>query len=62
MKANVGGIDRIVRIAVGIALIAWVLLANGPTWAWVGVLPLVTGIFSFCGAYSLLGINTCKIK
>lgn len=62
MKANVGGIDRVVRIAVGIALIAWVLLANGPTWAWVGVLPLVTGIFSFCGAYSLLGINTCKIK
>ena len=62
MRANVGGIDRIVRIAVGIALIAWVLLANGPTWAWVGVLPLVTGIFSFCGAYSLLGINTCKIK
>lgn len=62
MKANVGGIDRIIRIAVGIALIAWVLLANGPTWAWVGLLPLVTGIFSFCGAYSLLGINTCKIK
>jgi hypothetical protein len=62
MKANVGGLDRVVRIAVGIALIAWVLLANGPTWAWVGVLPLVTGIFSFCGAYSLLGINTCKIK
>jgi hypothetical protein len=62
MKANVGGIDRALRIIVGLALIAWVLFANGPTWAWVGVLPLATGLFSFCGAYSLLGINTCKVK
>ncbi|HEY9277796.1 MAG TPA: DUF2892 domain-containing protein [Methylotenera sp.] len=62
MKANVGSVDRFVRIVAGLALIAWVLFANGPTWAWIGVLPLATGLFSFCGAYSLLGINTCKTK
>jgi hypothetical protein len=62
MKANVGGIDRALRIIVGLALIAWVLLASGPMWAWLGLLPLATGLFSFCGAYSLLGINTCKTK
>jgi len=62
MKSNVGGIDRVLRIIVGTALIGWVLLANGPTWAWLGVLPLATGVFSFCGVYSLLGINTCKLK
>lgn len=62
MKANVGGVDHALRIIVGLALIAWVLFGNGPMWAWLGLLPLATGLFSFCGAYSLLGINTCKTK
>ncbi len=62
MKVNVGGIDRVLRIAVGLALIAWALFANGPVWAWIGVLPLVTGVINFCPAYSILGINTCKTK
>jgi len=62
MKANVGGIDKILRIVIGAALIAWVLLANGPVWAWSGVVPLATGLFNFCGLYALLGINTCKVK
>lgn len=62
MKANVGGIDRVLRILVGLALIGWVLLANGPIWAWIGVIPLVTGLIIFCPAYGILGINTCKTK
>jgi hypothetical protein len=62
MKANVGGVDRALRVIVGLALIAWVLFGNGPMWAWLGMLPLATGLFSFCGAYSLLGVNTCKTK
>ncbi|MDP3742741.1 MAG: DUF2892 domain-containing protein [Methylotenera sp.] len=62
MKANVGGIDRILRIVVGLALIAWVLLAEGPVWAWIGVVPLATGLINFCPLYSILGINTCKSK
>ena len=60
MKANVGGVDRIVRIAAGMALIAWVLLANGPAWAWIGLAPLATGLLNFCPAYGILGISTCK--
>jgi len=62
MKANVGGIDKILRIVIGAALIAWVLFANGPVWAWIGVVPLATGLFNFCALYSMLGINTCKVK
>ena len=42
MKTNVGGIDKILRIVVGLALIAWVLLLGGPVWAWIGVVPLAT--------------------
>lgn len=61
MSANVGSIDRIIRILAGLALIAWALM-GGPVWAWIGVVPLATGLFKFCPAYSLLGMNTCGIK
>jgi len=59
MKANVGGIDKILRIVVGLALIAWAIL-GGPVWAWIGVVPLATGFINWCPAYTLLGIKTCK--
>jgi hypothetical protein len=62
MKANIGGIDRVIRILAGLALIAWALFFSGPTWAWIGVLPLVTGLVNFCPAYSIFGISTCKNK
>ncbi len=58
MKKNVGGIDRILRIILGLALIAWAAL-GGPIWAWVGVVPLATGLVRFCALYPLLSVNTC---
>ncbi|NQA61400.1 MULTISPECIES: YgaP family membrane protein [Pseudomonadaceae] len=58
MKKNVGGIDRLIRILAGVALILWAVL-GGPIWAWIGVLPLATGALSWCPAYSLVGIKTC---
>jgi hypothetical protein len=59
MKYNVGGIDRILRISVGIVLVA--LVANGVVgwWGWLGLIPLATGIFRFCPAYPLLRMNSC---
>jgi len=57
MINNVGGIDRILRIVIGVALIVWALL-GGPVWAWIGVLPLATGIFKICPAYLPFGIKT----
>lgn len=61
MTSNVGNIDRALRIIVGLALIIWALM-DGPVWAWIGVLPLATGLFRFCPAYTLLGMNTCGTK
>ena len=61
MTPNVGNTDRIIRIVAGIALIAWAL-AGGPAWAWIGVLPLATGVLRFCPAYRLLGMNTCGTR
>jgi hypothetical protein len=60
MKLNVGGIDRILRIVVGLALVAWALFANGPVWAWIGIVPLATGAIGFCPLYPMIGISTCS--
>jgi len=61
MQCNVGNTDRIIRIVVGAALVLWALM-GGPVWAWIGVVPLATGVFRICPAYSLLGMNTCGDK
>jgi hypothetical protein len=61
MKLNVGGIDRTLRILAGLGLIGWALM-GGPVWAWIGVVPLGTGLIGFCPVYPLLGMNTCPMK
>ena len=60
MKTNGGTIDRSLRIAVGLILIGLSLSSTIGLWGWIGVVPLATGLFRMCPAYSLLGINTCK--
>jgi hypothetical protein len=59
MKTNVGGIDKALRILVGLALIGWAFL-GGPVWAWIGIVPLATGLVGFCPAYTILGLRTSK--
>ncbi len=59
MKSNVGSVDKWLRIAVGLLLIVWAV-TGGPVWAWIGVVPLATGLFNFCPLYSLIGVNTSK--
>ncbi len=60
MHKNVGNLDRTLRIVAGIALIALAATGTVGLWGWIGVVPLVTGVMSWCPAYSLLGIKTCK--
>lgn len=60
MNTNVGGIDRILRAVLGVALVSWVLLFDGPIWAWIGVLPLLTAAIGWCPPYALFGFSTCK--
>lgn len=64
MNANVGKADRIVRIVAGLGLIAFALLSKSPhaAWGWIGIVPVLTGVFRFCPAYSLVGLNTCGMK
>ena len=60
MKANVGTIDRVLRILVGVLLIALTLTGTIGLWGWIGLVPLATGVLRVCPLYPLLGISTCK--
>ncbi|TBV10356.1 YgaP family membrane protein [Stutzerimonas kirkiae] len=60
MKANIGTIDRVLRILLGVVLIVASLSGAIGGWGWIGLVPLFTGVFRFCPLYTLLGIQTCK--
>lgn len=59
MKANVGSIDKLLRIGGGAVLIGLAATGLVGAWGWIGIVPLLTGVFGFCPAYSMLGIKTC---
>lgn len=58
MQCNVGKIDRAIRVIAGLVLIALAASNVIGIWGWIGVVPLATGIFRFCPAYSILGIKS----
>lgn len=62
MNANVGGIDRILRIVVGLVLITLAATGTVSAWGWIGVVPLLTGLIRWCPIYPLLGLNSCPMK
>ncbi len=62
MGKNVGGVDKIIRIVAGAALIGLSLAGIIGVWGWIGVVPLATGLMGWCPAYTLLGIKTCPMS
>ena len=61
-KTNVGTVDRIARVLIGIALIAMTLTGAIGAWGWIGVVPLLTGALQTCPLYTVLGLNTCPVR
>ncbi|NLI15585.1 MAG: DUF2892 domain-containing protein [candidate division Zixibacteria bacterium] len=59
MLKNVGGVDKIIRIIIGLVIIAAGIIAKS-WWGLIGIIPLVTAITGFCPAYLPFGIKTCK--
>ncbi len=67
MNPNIGTVDRILRIVVGVVLLAYAFKIgfHATGWNWVGfigIVPILTAVFRFCPAYPIFGINTCAKK
>lgn len=64
MKKNVGGIDKVLRLVLGLGLLSLLFILPSPTnlWGLVGLVPLGTGAMGFCPLYTVLGMNTCAVK
>ncbi len=62
MKSNVGGIDRILRIVLGLVLIGLTVTGTIGVWGWLGVVPLATGAIGWCPPYAIFGFSTCAMK
>lgn len=61
MKTNVGSIDRIARVVIGLLLITLAAMGSIGAWGWIGIVPLATAAFGFCPLYRVLGLNTCPL-
>jgi len=62
MKTNVGSLDRILRVLIGVLLLALTATGTIGLWGWIGVVPLATAALGTCPLYTLLGLSTCPVK
>lgn len=62
MKVNEGGLDRALRIVVGLGVLSLAFIGPQTPWGYLGLVPLATGIAGICPLYSVLGINTCGVR
>jgi hypothetical protein len=59
MLTNEGTIDRVIRVAAGLGILSLAFVGPQTPWAWLGLVPVVTGLVGYCPAYSIFGIRTC---
>lgn len=62
LPLNEGGIDRTLRVLLGVALVSLVFFGPKTPWGWIGVVPILTGLIGSCPLYTLFGWSTCPIK
>lgn len=62
MTTNEGVLDRVIRVILGIVLIALAVTGRWAPWGWIGVVPLATGLVGYCALYQILGIKTCPVR
>ncbi|MEZ5819842.1 MAG: DUF2892 domain-containing protein [Bradyrhizobium sp.] len=62
MTRNVGSVDRVVRVVVGLALLSLVFVGPKTMWGLLGLVPLLTAVLGWCPPYAMLGISTCKSR
>ena len=62
MQNNVGTIDKVLRIVVGLGLLSLIFIGPKTLWGLIGIIPLATAAMGWCPAYSLLGLKTCPTE
>ncbi len=62
MKINEGAVDRVLRVLVGAGVLSLAFVGPQTPWAYLGLIPLLTGLVGFCPLYAVLGMNTCGVK
>lgn len=62
MKTNVGGIDRIARVVLGLVLLALTFTGTIGVWGWIGIVLIATAALGFCPLYTVLGFSSCPMK
>jgi len=60
MKKNIGSVERAIRVVAGIAILSLAFVGPTSPWAYLGIIPLATGLMGWCPPYALLGVSTCK--
>ena len=60
MPLNESSTDRVIRVVLGLVLLALVFVGPATPWGWLGLVPLITGAVGFCPLYRVLGLSTRK--
>ena len=60
MNKNIGSVDRLIRIIIGIVLIALTINGNIGAWGWICIIPIATALINFCPLYRILGFSSRK--
>jgi len=60
MKKNVGSAERAIRVVLGLAVLSLAFIGPQSNWAYLGIIPLATGLIGWCPPYALFGFSTCK--
>lgn len=60
MLHNESALDRIIRVAIGLALVSLVFVGPKTPWGWLGLIPILTAAVGFCPLYRVLGVSTCR--
>ena len=60
MKKNIGAAERVIRVVIGIGILSLAFVGEKSPWAYLGIMPLLTGIVGWCPPYALFGISTCR--
>jgi len=64
MKMNVGSIDKVLRIIIGLGLLSLIFILEGnQRWlGLIGIVPITTALMGWCPLYAILGINSCPMR